>query len=167
MAMTSTRLLFLSPLARNPINPIILRLLRAPPSLVRVPHLCPQAQHLEVFSVTVQRRWHPWALQTRTTMLRLLRLHLRRFAYHEIRESTALLLRLFCTRTLQSVLSASCTTLHTSTRLAAVTNLSAPSASYKSSVLILTLRSITMMRAILQPMKKVCWSQSLLRVRSV
>lgn len=162
----STRSLFLSPLAHNPTNPITHRLLKAPLSLVQVPHLYHRPRHLEASSVTVQRRWHPWAPRTRTTMLRLLRLLLRRFVCHETQESTALPSKLFCTRMLQNVPSVSCTILLISTRLDAVINPSAPSALYKSSVLIRTHRSITMMKAILQPMRKACWSQSLLHVLS-
>jgi hypothetical protein len=163
----STRSLFLSRLAPNPINLIIPRLLKAPLSLAQARHLYPRPQPLEVFSEIVQRRWHLWAPRTRTTMLRQRRSPLRRFACRETRESTAHPLKLFCTRTLQSVPSASCTTHHISTRLAAVINPSVPSALYKSSVLIRILRSITTKMAILQLTRKACWSQSQLRVPSV
>jgi len=160
----STRSLFPSPLAHNLTNPTIPRLRKAPLSPVQAPHLYPQPRHLVASSVIVQKLSHPWVPRTRTTMLRLLRLPLRRFVCHETQESMAPLSKLFCTRMLQNVPSASCTTLRTSTRPAVVINPSALSASYKSSVLTRILRSITMMRAILQLTRKDYWSQSPLRV---
>lgn len=165
LAAMRTRSLFLSRPDPNHINPITYRHLKAPLSLVQAAHLCPQPRHLEVSSAIVQKHSHLWVPRTRT-MLRLLQSHPKRSACHENHESTALLLRLSCTKMLRNAPSVSCTTLHISTRPAAAISPSAPNASYRSNVLTRILRSITMTRETLKLTKKDYWSRSPLHVLS-